>query len=80
VLREVDVLMWERMLVETERGMFDVFVRGEGSPLCVTHLYSEFNETGDRFANMFVTHRKTFLVSLKDVGQPSSGTRHGRDG
>lgn len=61
--------MWERTSVKTKRGVFEVFVRGEGKPICVTHLYSEFNETGDRFANVFIPHRKTFLVNLKDAGQ-----------
>lgn len=61
--------MWERVLVETDRGAFEVFIRGEGKPLCATHLYSEFNETGDRFANVFVPHRQTFLVNLREAGQ-----------
>lgn len=60
---------WERVYVETDRGTFEVFVCGEGMPLCVTHLYSEFNETGDRFANVFVPHRKTFLVNPREAGQ-----------
>jgi len=37
--------------------------------LCHASLYSEFNETGDRFANMFVSHRQTFLINLKEAGQ-----------
>lgn len=66
--------MWERAFVSTDRGTFEAFVRGDGKPLCVTHLYSEFNETGDRFANVFVPHRKTFLVNLREAGQsPKAG-------
>jgi len=61
--------MWETSLVATDRGTFEVFTRGEGNPLCLTHLYSKFNGTGDRFANVFVQHRKTFLVNLRDAGQ-----------
>ena len=61
--------MWERAMIPTDRGTFEVFVRGEGEPLCITHLYSEFNETGDRFANLFVLHRKVFLVNLREAGQ-----------
>lgn len=47
--------MWDRVMVETTRGSFEVFTAGEGEPICVTHLYSEFNETGDHFAEKF-TH------------------------
>lgn len=61
--------VWERVYVETDRGRFEVFVSGVRNPLCVTHLYSEFNETGDRFANQFVAHRQTFLVNLKEAGE-----------
>lgn len=61
--------MWNRRFIETSRGPFEVFVSGEGAPLCVTHLYSEFNDSGDRFANMFVPYRKTFLINLKNAGQ-----------
>ncbi len=38
---------WINHLLSTNRGTFEIFVKGEGEPLCVTHLYSEFNETGD---------------------------------
>lgn len=38
---------WRENLISTSRGNFEVFVKGEGEPLCVTHHYSEFNETGD---------------------------------
>jgi proline iminopeptidase len=61
--------MWERAFIPTDRGTFEVFVSGEGKPLAVTHLYSEFNETGDRFAHTFVPHRRTFLVNLREAGQ-----------
>ena len=61
--------VWERVYLDTDRGRFEVFVNGVGKPLCVTHLYSEFNETGDRFANQFVAHRQTFLVNLKEAGK-----------
>ncbi|KPV38948.1 alpha/beta fold hydrolase [Alicyclobacillus ferrooxydans] len=61
--------MWERVFVPTDRGTFEVFVRGAGKPLAVTHLYSEFNETGDRFANTMVPHRKTIIVNLREAGR-----------
>ncbi|WP_411834635.1 hypothetical protein [Neobacillus niacini] len=28
---------WNQMLVETSRGTFEVFTKGEGNPICVTH-------------------------------------------
>lgn len=60
--------MWEQQLIETENGVFEVFVAGEGEPLCVTHLYSEFNANGNRFANMFVPSYKVYLVNLRGCG------------
>lgn len=60
--------MWEQQLIETENGVFEVFVAGAGEPLCVTHLYSEFNAKGNLFANMFVPHYKVYLVNLRGCG------------
>lgn len=59
---------WKREMIETTRGCFEVFVKGEGEPVCITHLYSEFNESGDYFAETFIENSKVFLVNLKDVG------------
>ena len=61
--------MWEQQLIETTRGIFEVFTKGEGKPLCVTHLYSEFNETGNRFAEMSVLYYKVHLVNLREKGE-----------
>ncbi|MFD2925629.1 alpha/beta fold hydrolase [Halobacillus naozhouensis] len=36
--------------------------------MCVTHLYSEFNQTGDYFAEAFTRTHKVFLVNLRDTG------------
>lgn len=60
--------MWEQLLIDTENGVFEVFTKGEGSPLCVTHLYSEFNANGNRFAEMFVPSYKVYLVNLRGCG------------
>ncbi|HLR42186.1 MAG TPA: alpha/beta hydrolase [Pseudogracilibacillus sp.] len=60
--------MWEKTFVETTRGKFEVFVSGSGEPLCVTHLYSEFNEQGNIFANPFTPHYKVYLVNLRGCG------------
>ncbi len=60
--------IWERKLIETERGTFEVFVSGEGPPLCVTHYYSAFTEKGNYFADMFTDRFRVHLVNLKDAG------------
>ncbi|PGM53330.1 alpha/beta fold hydrolase [Bacillus sp. AFS053548] len=59
---------WERRLINTKRGTFEVFCKGEGEPLCVTHNYSEFNDTGDYFANSFTKLFKVFLINLRETG------------
>lgn len=59
---------WERLLLDTNRGSFEVFTAGRGDPMCVTHLYSEFNETGDNFAEKLTLERQVFLVNLKEAG------------
>ena len=60
--------MWERVFINTTRGKFEVFTQGEGEPVCITHLYSEFNELGYYFADTFVDHFKVYLINLKDAG------------
>ena len=59
---------WKREMIETTRGCFEMFVKGEGEPVCITHDYSEFNESGDYFAESFIENNKVFLVNLKDAG------------
>lgn len=63
--------MWERNIINTKRGQFEFFQAGNGVPLCVTHLYSEFNERGNYFADMFVDSFNVFLVNLKEAGSSS---------
>ncbi|TFB19518.1 alpha/beta hydrolase [Filobacillus milosensis] len=63
--------MWKQRLVETSRGRFEFFTQGEGEPLCVTHLYSEFNEKGNHVADRFVSDFKVYLVNLKEAGNSS---------
>ncbi|WP_270179259.1 alpha/beta fold hydrolase [Alkalihalobacillus sp. CinArs1] len=60
---------WEIKNVVTDRGYFEVFVKGSGSPICVTHLYSEFNASGDYFADTFTDHHTVYLVNLKGAGK-----------
>jgi proline iminopeptidase len=59
---------WEKLRVETARGTFEIFIKGEGEPICVTHYYSEFNESGDYFADSFTKTHKVFLVNLREAG------------
>lgn len=65
---------WQQQLVETKNGTFEVFTAGHGDPLCVTHLYSEFDDRGNRFANMFVPYRKVYLVNLRGCGNSTDDT------
>ncbi|MEC2074047.1 alpha/beta fold hydrolase [Alkalihalophilus marmarensis] len=60
--------MWEQRMINTDRGEFEVFVAGSGEPLCVTHLYSEFNKRGNYFADMLVDSFTVFLINLKEAG------------
>ncbi|MEI3894640.1 MULTISPECIES: alpha/beta fold hydrolase [unclassified Bacillus (in: firmicutes)] len=59
---------WRENLISTSHGNFEVFVKGEGEPLCVTHHYSEFNETGDYFAETFTKTHRVYLVNLRETG------------
>lgn len=59
---------WNQKMVNTSRGTFEVFCKGEGDPICVTHHYSEFNETGDYFAETFTKTHKVYLVNLREAG------------
>ncbi|WRP05552.1 alpha/beta hydrolase [Rossellomorea aquimaris] len=60
---------WERKLLHTTRGVFELFIKGQGDPLCVTHHYSEFNQTGDYFAESFTRTNQVFLINLREAGQ-----------
>ncbi len=62
------MIRWETKMISTERGNFEVFSKGQGPALCVAHLYSEFNETGDRFADTFTETNQVFLVNLREAG------------
>ena len=57
--------MWTQQLIETNRGTFEVFTKGEGQPICITHHYSEFNVNGNLFANPFTDHYQVLLVNLR---------------
>lgn len=59
---------WESRLVSTDRGVFEIFQFGTGTPVCVTHNYSEFNHTGDAFAESFTKDHQVILVNLRETG------------
>ncbi|MBH0157269.1 alpha/beta hydrolase [Fictibacillus sp. 5RED26] len=62
---------WQTKLVPTSRGTFELFIKGEGKPVCVTHHYSEFNDSGDYFADSFTDRYQVYLVNLKEAGNTS---------
>ncbi|TKD70098.1 alpha/beta fold hydrolase [Pseudalkalibacillus hwajinpoensis] len=62
-------MTWNQNFIETDRGTFEVFSKGDGPPLCVTHLYSEFNESGDYFADTFSESHTVYLVNLREAGR-----------
>ncbi len=64
--------MWKKELIHTKRGTFEYFVKGKGEPICITHLYSQFNEKGYYFADPFTEHFQVFLVNLKNAGNSST--------
>ncbi|MFP7299222.1 alpha/beta fold hydrolase [Neobacillus niacini] len=61
-------MSWNQLMINTPRGTFEVFLKGEGEPLCITHHYSEFNETGDYFAESFTHTHQVYLVNLREAG------------
>lgn len=60
---------WTQSLLETSRGTFEIFIKGEGEPLCVTHHYSDFNTSGDYFAETFTESHQVILVNLREAGR-----------
>ncbi len=67
--KEEVVKVWKQNFIKTNRGVFEVFSKGNGPPLCVTHLYSEFNESGDYFAESYIDSHTVYLVNLKEAGR-----------
>ncbi|WP_392455513.1 alpha/beta fold hydrolase [Chryseomicrobium aureum] len=61
--------MWKRQIIKTDRGTFEIFRKGQGAPLCVTHHYSVFNESGDYFAESFTDTHEVFLMNLRECGE-----------
>lgn len=61
-------IMWTQQIINTKRGTFELFTKGNGEPLCITHHYSQFNKTGDYFADVFTATHHVFLINLRDAG------------
>ena len=64
--------MWKQQIIKTNRGNFEVFIRGNGLPMCITHMYSEYNNLGNQFADPFTEHYKVILVNLRGAGNSDS--------
>jgi proline iminopeptidase len=60
--------MWRQKIVETKRGAFEIFECGEGEPLAVAHLYSEFDERGNALAHPFTPYYHVFLINVRGAG------------
>ncbi|HHK5558140.1 alpha/beta hydrolase [Bacillus cereus] len=67
-MRKGSDIMWKRQMIHTKRGTFELFTKGDGESLCITHHYSQFNETGDSFADVFTATHRVFLINLRDAG------------
>lgn len=61
--------MWNERIIETERGSFEVFEKGNGEPLAITHLYSEFNQKGNLMAAPFTNYYRVYLINLRGAGK-----------
>ncbi|HJF32366.1 MAG TPA: alpha/beta hydrolase [Sporosarcina psychrophila] len=60
--------MWIQRFIDTARGTFELFEKGQGVPLCVTHLYSAYDNRGNTFANPFTTNYRVYLINLRGCG------------
>ncbi|MGV3240474.1 hypothetical protein ACEF17_10190 [Streptococcus hyovaginalis] len=66
---------WTSKLLNTSRGKFEIFIKGQGEPLCITPHYAKFNETGDCFAESFVDPHKVFIVNIREGGSSEKATQ-----
>lgn len=60
--------MWTERLIETNRGVFELFEKGQGEPLAVTHLYSAYDDRGNTFADPFTKSHHVYLINLRGCG------------
>ena len=66
-----ELVNYEQKVINTERGSFEIFITGNGKPLCITHLYQEFSIRGSIFADCLSSFYKVILVNLKQAGNSS---------
>lgn len=66
--------MFTRRMIETERGAFEIFKRGQGEPLAFTHLYSEFNENGDIMSQQLSEFYTVYVINLRGAGNSADAT------
>lgn len=60
--------MWIQRYIDTKRGTFELFEKGEGEPLAITHLYSEYDNRGNAFANPFTEYYRVYLINIRGAG------------
>lgn len=60
--------MFDREVLKTERGTFEIFKKGNGNPLAFTHLYSEFNTLGNTMSQMLAEHYTVYIINLRGAG------------
>ncbi|MCC4721855.1 alpha/beta fold hydrolase [Salinicoccus sp. RF5] len=61
--------MLRASLIDTERGQFELFKKGKGPPLTITHLYSEFNEKGRIMSQDLSEHYTVHVINLSGAGR-----------
>ncbi|MGG2063881.1 alpha/beta fold hydrolase [Bacillus sp. S14(2024)] len=66
-----ELVNYEQKIINTERGSFEIFISGNGKPLCITHLYQEFSIRGSALADCLSSFYKVILVNLKQAGNSS---------
>lgn len=66
--------MFNIKLVESKRGIFEVFTRGQGEPLVYTHLYSEYNAYGNLMSQQLSEHYKVYVINLRGAGKSDDKT------
>ena len=70
--------MWKKNVIETTRGAFEYFVCGQGEPMAITHLYSQYDERGNAFANPFTKFFTVYLINLRGVGSSVKAVDEGQ--
>ncbi|MGN7478148.1 alpha/beta fold hydrolase [Solibacillus silvestris] len=63
--------MWKQHIIETKRGTFEFFSKGQGAPLAITHYFLQFDARGNLFANPFTEHYEVFLINVRGAGDSS---------